>query len=125
MKKAFLFSSMLLAAMSSTAGAYQRLNITGYRLGDNGINPNDGRIVATNCNGEVKTDFIGLAADRHRSNAWFFASVPKGEEVIRWVAYNNEPAFRPPSDTNNFAEAVTECVFIFNTNDTADKYIVD
>ena len=124
MKKAFLFSSMLLAAMSSTAGAYQRLNIIGYRLGDNGINANDGRIVATNCNGDVKTDLIALTDNSLSSNAWFFASVPKGEEVIRWVAYNNDPAVRPPSDTNNFAGAVTEYVWSYNPTDTADRYVV-
>ena len=115
---------MLLAAMSSTAGAYQRLNIIGYRLGDNGINPNDGRIVATNCNGDVKTDLIALTDNSLSSNAWFFASVPKGEEVIRWVAYNNDPAVRPPSDTNNFAGAVTEYVWSYNPTDTADRYVV-
>ena len=124
MKKAFLLSSMLLAAMSSTAGAFQRLNIIGYRLGVNGINPNDGRIVATNCNGDVKTDLIALTDNRLSSNAWFFASVPKGEEVIRWIAYDKDPAVRPPSDTNNFAGAVTEYVWSYNPADTADRYVV-
>ena len=124
MKKAFLLTSLLLTATSSIAAASQRLHIIGYRLGDSGINPNDGRIVATNCNGDVSTDLIALADNRLSSNAWFLASVPKGEEVLRWVAYNNDPADRLPSDTNNFAGAVAEYVWSYNPTDTADRYVV-
>ena len=125
MKKALVLLALSLTSLPLLAADFQRLNIAGYRIGDSEIMANDDhRIVATNCNGDVKTDLIALTDNRLSSNAWFFASVPKGEEVIRWVAYNNDPAVRPPSDTNNFAGAVTEYVWSYNPTDTADRYVV-
>ena len=116
--------------MLPAMAAYQRLYITGYRIGDSEIMANDDhRIVATNCNREVKTDSIALTDNRLSSNAWFFASVPKGEEVIRWVAYDKDPTppnclSWPPTQTNSFAGAVTEYVWSYNPKDTANRYIV-
>ena len=130
MKKSFILLALSLTSLPLLAADFQRLNIAGYRIGDSEIMANaDHRIVATNCNGEVKTDIIDLGDDRLSSNAWFFASVPKGEEVIRWVAYDEDPTPPnclgwPPTQTNNFAGAVTEHVWSYNANDTADKYIV-
>ena len=116
--------------MLPSMAANQRLYITGYRIGDSEIMANDDhRIVATNYNGEVKTDIIALTDNRFSSNAWFFASVPKGEEVIRWVAYDKDPTppnclSWPPTQTNSFAGAVTEYVWSYNPKDTANRYIV-
>ena len=120
MKKAFVLVAMLLAALPSLAAA-PRLYIKGYRIGDSEVTQNDGRIVATNTSGQVVTDIVVL-----ESNCFFNVSVPAGQEVKKWLAYNSDPtdSVRPPTETNKFADAVTEHEWIYDPNDTSNKYIV-
>ena len=125
MKNALALIILSLATFQLSAD--QRLYISGYRIGESDVFTNESeRIVATNCNGEIKTDWIGLTNSRLSSNAWFFASIPKGEEVLKWVVYDKDPTdlYRPPTQTNDIAGAVTECVWSYNSADIDDKYIV-
>ena len=124
MKKALALLFLSLATLPSLAA--QRLWISGYRIGASAISANDNKqIVATNLNNEVKTDYITLDNNHLQSNAWFTASVPAGQKVVKWLAYSSSPAsHNPPAQTNQFAGAETEYVWRYNTKDTADKYIV-
>ena len=120
MKKAFVLI-VLLMAMLPSAAAYPRLWIDGYRIGDSAISPNDGRIVVTNASGQVMMNVFPLD-----STGYFSVSVPSGQEVKRWIAYDWYPtdSVRPPTVTNQFAGAVTEYEWNYNPSDTTDKHIV-
>ena len=122
MKKLLVLVTVSLAAFMSQA-AQQRLNISGYRIGDSGLLGNDGRIVATNLLGISTTDSIVIDSDPRISSAFFSASVPAGQEVLKWLYCNKSPVSERPSQTNVFAGAVTEYVWNYN-NDTANKYII-
>ena len=123
MKNAFVLVAMLLAVLPSLAGNERLwLWITGYRIGDGKITANDDhRIVATNSY-EVKYDWITVVDD----NAYFNVSVPAGQEIKQWLAYDGDPtdSVRPPTETNRLAGAVTEYEWSYDPSDTADKYIV-
>ena len=113
---------MLLATLPSLAAlTNQWLCITGYRIGDIKIESNDGRIVATNSTGTM-THSIAVNSDV--PNAYFNVSVPAGQEVKKWIAYNVDPRHGIPSQTNQFAGAVTEYVWGYNAADTSTKNIV-
>ena len=60
------------------------------------------------------------------STGYFSVSVPSGQEVKRWIAYDGYPtdSVRPPTVTNQFAGAVTEYEWNYNPSDTTDKHIV-
>ena len=120
MKKAFVLIALLSAALPSLAAA-PRLYITGYRIGDSEVTQNDGRIVATNVSGQVVTDIVVLT-----TNCYFNVSVPAGQEVKKWLAYDGDPtdSVRPPTETNRLAGAVTEYEWKYNPSDTANKFIV-
>ena len=107
--------------MLPSAAAYPRLWIDGYRIGDSAISPNDGRIVVTNASGQVMMNVFPLD-----STGYFSVSVPSGQEVKRWIAYDWYPtdSVRPPTVTNQFAGAVTEYEWNYNPSDTTDKHIV-
>ena len=62
--------------MLPSLAANQRLWITGYRIGNSEIMPNDERIVATNRNHEVKYDWIAVSNNRLLMKAYFNVSVP-------------------------------------------------
>ena len=119
MKKAFVLIALLSAALPSLA-AVPRLYIY-YRIGNSKATQNDGRIVATNAIGLVATDTVILDSDYY-----FNVSVPSGQEVKRWIAYDGYPtdSVRPPTVTNQFAGAVTEYEWNYNPSDTTDKHIV-
>ena len=124
MKKALVLLALSLTMLPSMA-ANQRLYITGYRIGDSEIIPNDQRIVATNNIPEIKYDVIIVGGDnRLASNAYFNVSVPAGQEVKKWFAYDYDPTKRSPTVTNQFAGAVTEYVWSYNPTDTAQRYVV-
>lgn len=124
MKKALVLLALSLTMLPSMA-ANQRLYITGYRIGDSEIIPNDQRIVATNNNPEIKYDVIIVVGDnRLASNAYFNVSVPAGQEVKKWFAYDYDPTKRSPTVTNQFAGAETEYVWSYNSTDTTDRYVV-
>ena len=128
MKKALVLLALSLTSLSLLAADFQRLNIAGYRIGDSEIMANDDRrIVATNNASEIQYyDVIGVADNRDASNAYFNVSVPAGQEVKKWLAYNSDPtvSLRPPTETNQLAGAVTEYVWGYNAADTSPKYIV-
>ena len=108
------------------SAANQWLYITGYRIGDSDI-ANDGRVVATNVSGQLVKDLekaIPVSESLDYSNAYFNVSVPAGEEVKKWIAYNSDPTIRPPTVTNQFAGAVTEYVWSYNSKDTTNRWIV-
>lgn len=105
--------------------ANQRLYIIGYRIGDSEIIANhDHRIVATNNNAQTEYEVIGVSDSRLTTNACFNVSVPAGQEVVKWIAYNSNPINAIPVQTNKFADAVTGYVWSYNPSDTANKYIV-
>ena len=124
MKKAFFLLALSLTMLPSLA-ANQRLWITGYRIGDSEIIANDDhRIVAVNNNGEVKYDWIAVSDNRLLMKATFNISVPAGQKVLKWTAYDSDPITTIPEQANQFAGAVTEYVWNYDSSDTADKYIV-
>ena len=123
MKKAFFLLVVSLTLLPSLA-ANQRLWITGYRISDSEIMANDERIVATNKNNEVKYDWIAVSNNRLLMKAYFNLSVPAGQKVLEWMAYDSNPTDTVPEQLNQFAGAVTEYVWSYDSSDTADKYIV-
>ena len=128
MKKAFVLVALSLTMLPSLAET-QRLWISGYRIGDSAVSANDERIVATNVHGQVvkdSTTAIMVEESIGYSNAYFNISVPAGQEVKKWLAYNSDPTdiLRPPTETNQLAGAMTEYVWSYNPNDTSNKYIV-
>ena len=124
MKKSIVLFALLLMILPLSA-ATQWLHITGYRIGNSDIRANtDHRIVATNSNNKVEFDWIAVTDLRTSSNAYFNVSVPAGQEVKKWLAYNVDPTKGIPSQTNQFAGAVTEYVWCYTAADTSTKNIV-
>ena len=125
MKKSFILLALSLATLSLPAEMFQRIYIAGYRIGDSEVMENDGRIVATNVSGEVKTDMISVVSNYwSASNAYFNASIPAGQQMSKWIAYNSDPKGGTPSQSAQFAGEATEYVWSYDANDTSTKFIV-
>ena len=124
MKKALVLLALSLTMLPSMA-ANQRLWITGYRIGDSEIMANDDhRIFVTTTNNETSYDWTAVSDNRLMQKVYFGVSVPAGQKVLRWMAYDSNPIDTIPEQSNQFADAVTQYVWSYNSSDTADKYIV-